>query len=355
MEKCICKNCGKEFLGKTAKQCFYCCQECKKEYKKTHRKLYSHICDNCRKEFYNTIKNPTGLYTFCCHKCSVDFHSKQHRTIKHCEVCGKEFSIRNSAHQRFCSVKCQSIWQSQTRIGENASNYHKNISIEDRTIRCENCGKEFMVVPSRINKAKFCSDKCRQEWYAKVWSQRDEWREESSVRATKILSDGLIPTTNTSPQRIVNDMLRTLNIEYINEKNFKYVTLDNYIPFYNLGIEVMGEYWHCNHRLFPIIKYQRQKDRIIQDKRKHTYLKNQYRFEVLYLWEKDINENPQLCLELINLYIQSNGVLENYHSFNYSVQNNKIMLNNHISIPYMEYNIKELSNICQINNKQDIV
>lgn len=31
MEKCICKNCGKEFLGKTAKQCFYCCQECKKE------------------------------------------------------------------------------------------------------------------------------------------------------------------------------------------------------------------------------------------------------------------------------------------------------------------------------------
>ena len=355
MEKCVCKNCGKEFLGKTSKQCLYCCKECKKQYNSTHRKLYSHICDNCKKEFSNTTKNPIGKHTFCSHKCSVDFHSKQHRTIKNCEICGKEFSVRNSVHQRFCSIQCQGVWQSQTRIGIKASNYNKDISIEDRTVECEYCGKHFMVVPSQIDKAKFCSDKCRQEWYAKVWSQRDEWREESAIRATKILSGGLIPKTNTTPQKIVNDMLLTLNIEYINEENFKYVTLDNYIPFYNLGIEVMGGYWHCDHRLFPLVKYQRQKDRIIQDKRKHTYLKNQYGFEILYLWEKDINENPQLCFELINLYIQSNGILKNYHSFNYHLQDNKIILNDNIVMSYMEYKAEELLNICKINIKQNIV
>ena len=283
MEKCICKNCGKEFFGRTAKQCLYCCKECKTQYNKTHKKLHLHICDNCHKEFYNTSKNQKGKHTFCCHQCSSDFHSKQYRDIRHCEVCGKEFVIQKSRPNRFCSVQCQSIWQSKTRIGCNASNYKKDVSAKDRTVMCEYCGEKFTVVPSRIDKAKFCSTQCRQKWYAEVWSQRDEWKEESAIRATKMLSDGLMPNTNTTPQIIVNDMLSMLNIEYINEKNFKYVTVDNYIPFYNLAIEVMGEYWHCDSRVFTTIKYQIQKNRIIQDKRKHTYLKNNYGFEVLYL------------------------------------------------------------------------
>lgn len=354
MEKCICKNCGKEFLGRTKKQCFYCCDECKKQYKNSHRKTYTHICDNCGIKYQNYIKSPSGKHTFCSHNCSNEFHSKQYRDVRKCEICGKEFIVTKSRTQRFCSIQCQGVWQSKYRRGINASNY-RLIPHEERVKKCEYCGDNFTSVPSHMKTARFCSDKCRQDWYANVWSQRDEWREESSIRATKMLSDGLISQTNTTPQKIVNDMLSTLNIEYINEENFKYVTLDNYIPFYNLGIEVMGGYWHCDHRMFPIIKYQRQKDRIVQDKRKRTYLKNNYGFEVLYLWEKDINENPQLCLELINLYIKSNGVLANYHSFNYTLQYDKIILNQNPSMPYMEYKIEELSNICKINNTQNII
>ena len=35
-------------------------------------------------------------------------------------------------------------------------------------------------------------------------------------------------------------------------------------------------------------------------------------------------------------YINNNGVLINYHSFNYSIKNNKIMLNDNIIIPFQD-------------------
>ena len=38
--------------------------------------------------------------------------------------------------------------------------------------------------------------------------------------------------------------------------------------------------------------------------------------------EKDINENFELCKKLIELYIKNNGKLENYHSFNYELNDN---------------------------------
>ena len=37
---------------------------------------------------------------------------------------------------------------------------------------------------------------------------------------------------------------------------------------------------------------------------------------------KDINENFELCKKLIELYIKNNGKLENYHSFNYELNDN---------------------------------
>ena len=61
-----------------------------------------------------------------------------------------------------------------------------------------------------------------------------------------------------------------------------------------------------------------------KDKRKHTFIKNKYGIEVLYLWETDVNENLELCKELIKLYIKNNGILENYHSFNYVLNNGKL-------------------------------
>ena len=58
--------------------------------------------------------------------------------------------------------------------------------------------------------------------------------------------------------------------------------------------------------------------------------------EILYLWENDIYNNINLCRKIIEEYINNNGVLINYHSFNYSIKNNKIMLNDNIIIPFQD-------------------
>ena len=92
-------------------------------------------------------------------------------------------------------------------------------------------------------------------------------------------------------------------------------------------IEVQGDFWHCS----PLIFEKRTNtngisNNKLKDKRKHTYIKNKYGIEVLYLWETDINENIDKCKELIRLYIKNNGVLDDYHSFNYTFNDGNLEL-----------------------------
>ena len=61
----------------------------------------------------------------------------------------------------------------------------------------------------------------------------------------------------------------------------------------------------------------------------------------LYLWEKDINENIDLCWLLIQKYIANNGILDNYHSFNYHLDQNILILNDILVIPFQEINLKD--------------
>ena len=63
-------------------------------------------------------------------------------------------------------------------------------------------------------------------------------------------------------------------------------------------------------------------------------IKKYYDCEILYLWETDIKTDINLCLKLIDLYINNNGKLKDYNSFNYHLQNDKLVLNNNIINPF---------------------
>ena len=100
----------------------------------------------------------------------------------------------------------------------------------------------------------------------------------------------------------------------------------------------MGDYWHSN----PLascnkdkeLKYA-QKVNLPKDKAKHTYVKKYYNFELLYLWESDIEKDETLCLKLIQKYINNNGILQDYNSFNYYVNDkNELCLKDNITKPY---------------------
>jgi hypothetical protein len=204
-------------------------------------------------------------------------------------------------------MSCQSKWQSASRTGENSSTYQWS----------KNSPVEYL-----------------------------EWIEKSSIRMTTMLSDGVFSKTNTAPQIILNKILDDLRIKYFNEYSFKYYAVDNYLCDFNLVIEVMGDYWHCNPLKYSNVKYATQKETIIKDHRKRLYFLNNHDIRILYLWERDLYNDPDKCSLLVENYVKTEGVLNNYHSFNYNKNNNSLILNDYVITPYMDYENSKLNSIC---------
>lgn len=356
--KKYCLQCGNKFTlppnrvisGKDK----FCSSECSQLSKK-ERFIYN--CDYCGEEIERTKSQyEKSKNHFCSNKCADKFKQEKHTVEKVCIICEEKFKIRKSLeHQMCCSIQCQGVWQSKNLVGENANNWKSEVPLEDRRFNCDWCNKETIVRPYNIkNKNHFCSHDCLREWLTKYFVNTEANIDRQRKLAVKILEDGLIEKVNSEPQVIINNLLNELNIMHKNEKGFKYYTVDNYLIDYNLIIEVMGIYWHCDHRFYPSINYSQQVHRIKIDKAKHTYIKNNYNIEILYLWEYDILNNIKLCEELIKLYIKNKGILENYHSFNYTYQNNNLFLNKDIIIPYMNYDKKDLNKIINIKTKQNM-
>lgn len=258
--ECECVYCGKKFIAgsSTAK---YCSDECRKNYDRH-----------------------TGIF-------------------KKCEVCGKEFEVpRSNKSQRFCCLKCQIEWQ-KTRVGRLNPKYKRVSTI------CDWCGKEFDMRPYKVGQFQhnFCSIECKREWYSKVWSQREEWKEESRIRAAKILSSGINSETMTKPQIILNDILDDMGLTFKDEYDCKYYSIDTAV-FYNddiYFIEVMGTYWHADRRFYEEIPYEMQANRIKVDKAKKTFVEGTMHKHILYLWEYDLVNEPDLCEKMIEDFINN--------------------------------------------------
>ena len=63
--------------------------------------------------------------------------------------------------------------------------------------------------------------------------------------------------------------------------------------------------------------------------------KKYYKFEILYLWENEIINDINLCSLLLEKYIETNGILCDYNSFNYYVNDNgTLQLKENIIHPY---------------------
>ena len=273
------------------------------------------ICKNCGKEFEDYVSNHRK---FCCYKCKSEYQEKvcDYYKIKKCEGCGKEFRPKEN-RTRFCSFECYS--QHQKR-----NSYSRN------TRKCEWCGK--LYYPQRRDQ-RYCSKRCGYDWYSEYKQTEDQKKMQVNI-VLNLLNDGRTKRSFTKPHVIIDNILDSMEISHIDEYNIEYYSIDIYLPDSNLMIEVMGDYWHTN----PLSKYKDpknkpQKDRIPKDKAKHTYVKNKYGIEILYLWETDIMNYPDLCKELIQLYIKNNGILDDYNSFNYYMYDGKIELSDIIVQP----------------------
>jgi hypothetical protein len=163
-----------EMIGLTRKRekgTFLKCQQCGKEFYvfpcwiKRGRKFCSREC----KDESLKGKSPSEETKL---KMSLSQIGK-HLSIKithYCLFCRKEFQTIPSAKGKFCSKYCKN----KSQIGKSASEgTKKNMSEsqikrkrEDKKValQCENCGKEFFALFSRLKQnKKFCSFKCKCE------------------------------------------------------------------------------------------------------------------------------------------------------------------------------------------------
>lgn len=328
----ICPQCGKEFSYMKSQKRTYCSKECFKKSKQTGTNIE---CDNCgtsfyRRQYHIDRQKNKGQNNFCCAKCQKEYLHKQTFEMRICEICGLEFEVSKLSSQRFCSDQCQIQWQT-TRTRE------LNPKFTSILTPCTHCGTPHYVKPYKFNEQEnfFCSKDCRQAWYAEVYSQQEEWKESSRKRILNQLQNGCFDT-ETTPQKIVNNILDELTVKYCREKSFEYYAVDNYLLDYDLIIEVQGDYWHANPLRNATTLTETQYNRINRDKAKHSYFKNQYDIEILYLWESDLMNRRDICVELIKKYIALNGALHNYHSFNYCLDKDTLSLNKDVIIPYQD-------------------
>lgn len=206
--------------------------------------------------------------------------------------------------------------------------------------KCDFCGDEFYTTPYKlsINKNNFCSVECKGKFqsytqvgvgnpnFGNTWD--DIQREEARERAVKQLLDMDFKFEETYPEKATRELLENLNIKYEKEYDCKYYLIDFYLIDYGLMIEVQGNFFHCNPTMN--IDNSRRSKILAKDKRKHTYIRNTYGIEVLYLWEEDLKTNIDLCEKLILEYVNNYGMLRDYHSYNYSLCLDKLMLNDNL-------------------------
>lgn len=292
-------------------------------------------CEVCGKEIYQTkTQYNRAQHHFCSNQCQKIFQHNQAYENRKCEICDAIFHISKKSTQRFCSTECQKKWQT-TRTGK--------LNPKTKRIKCccDNCQTPIEIIPFNYKRFQyhFCGNECRQKWYSQVFSQNPSWKEESRKRAAEMLKKNSYKT-NTKPQIIINNLLDSLKIPYRNEETFVYYSIDNFLYSYDLIIEVMGDFWHCNPTKYTNIEHFIQSRVVSRDKAKNTYIDKYYHIKILYLWESDIYNRLEVCEKLITMYIEQNGQLSNYHSFNYLINNGKLEIQNKIIIPFQQRKIQ---------------
>lgn len=346
-KKCKCVVCGKDFLGQksTAK---YCSRECQSiDYKNRSainhipKTLYHKTCELCGKE-YDTYSKGSK---FCSGNCKTKEYRLRTNTLKKivpCDNCGKEIERYNDkrAVKNFCCCQCE-------------KDYYRKLKPKDT---CKQCGKEYI----KENKNHmFCSTKCKVKYHSihdffqlKCCICGKEYLGKTRSHTNHYCSmDCMLkgmPTRNTKPCiKMSKHISKIYNIipEYKVENFYVDLLIEGKFP-----VEVNGTYWHCDPRKYDIIKYDLQTYCIKRDFLKDSIVYEKLGFKTLYIWEIDINNNIELCVELIKYYISNNGDIPYYDSFNYHLENGVIVVNKQIIKPYREYSLEELNKITGLND-----
>lgn len=285
----------------------------------------------------------------CAELLKLGFSRKEIKVKEPCCVCGEDVIISPYLYNKQKNFRCDKHKSTHPK-GKNSPFYKRIIT------KCSFCGKEIEIIPYEDRRKnsfgeanRFCSQDCYYK-FRSVHYVGDKSTMKGHVytdKQRKNLSKGIAkgmknrPQCGSKIQRTVDEWLKNKNINFEKEYVVGYYACDNFISLKNNNgavIEVMGDYWHGNPMRYNADKYKLnniQAKTILKDKQKLGYIRNHQNYPILYLWETDINLYPQKCNKLIDEFINTNGNLKDYNSFNYYIdEGGNLLLSDDITIPY---------------------
>lgn len=127
----------------------------------------------------------------------------------------------------------------------------------------------------------------------------EECKEKIRQNTLRLIKEGVFAQLKSKPHVRFGEILNELNLEYIEEKIFEFFTFDYYIPILDLYVEVDGDYFHSNPRIYPNgPKSKTQKINYYRDKKKNKFCQER-NINLIRFWECDILNNPNLIKEIL--------------------------------------------------------
>lgn len=346
-----CRKCEKRLKKSKFEEGKFICKKClqQKKIKKEKIKEKKHkvhvICNKCKKKEIVRRRYKNKPYLYICDDCDRKRYEGNDGSLVKCKICNKDFLFISAGHIKKCSngeVTYQIYLEKYGRdviysekyrnrliqtneevdkaVYDKISKKSKKWWKENREKMCKKL-KIAQNTPEAIKNHKkghlnFIKNRTKEQKIKHSESARKSWQRESTRRKRIIAINkpesiearrrggrkaGLIATRNSpkisKPTLKLYNVLKEKRIDCELEYEFGFYHIDIGIPFYKIAIEVDGDYWHGNQKIYKILTKQ-QKDRQSRDKARNTYLANRG-WIVLRFWTSKIDKEIEFCVNKI--------------------------------------------------------
>jgi hypothetical protein len=309
-------------------------------------------CNNCHNKFLTDYKHRDKKY--CGRTCYFDFARKNNllgkekddevREERNCVQCGIIFVERKKYERKLCSGECREIWNKNEENKKNRINKSKNILNEKygedsffkldkfkknkKKLFFEKYGVDSpMYVPEFVDKLK---GTFRENHLKKLIPKLndnnlellDDYKKNKSgntsqsytfkckkcdnIFSSTVMGSGKIPICRKCYPIIKNSSLEQKIKDFLNEKNIKHIDsnrkilngkeIDIFLPDYNIGIEVNGNYFHSEIGGDKMKNYHIEK----------TKLSEQMGVKLIQFYEDEILLKTNIVLSKISSKIKIN-------------------------------------------------
>jgi G:T-mismatch repair DNA endonuclease (very short patch repair protein) len=224
--------------------------------------------------------------------------NKLDRIIYKCKVCHRDYEtyVKNDNPRR---STCGSIYCTQAKVPLPKDH---DVDVDNWTeptkkFRCKICGKEFEVLLGRSGRIKGWKHK-RGKGKKKLLTCSEDC---FNVLRSMLLMECGSKSCDTKPELEVEKRLKEHKVRYRKQywqRTDKRIVFYDFILWdYNLLLEVDGDYWHANPKIYSILNEAQSKN-VKNDKFKERLAKDRG-FLIFRIWESEIPEKFEKLLELL--------------------------------------------------------